>query len=54
MLEYPETNCEKHPDCLWEWDGYCWICIDCILNRPSVEILYFPDGPKRYSGELYD
>lgn len=35
--EYPEENCEYHPEEMWEWDGYCWICVKCILARPYAE-----------------
>ena len=33
---YPEKPCPHHPKRLWEWDGYDWICIDCILDSPKV------------------
>lgn len=35
---YPETNCEKHPTRMWEWDGYCWVCPDCVLDKPKEVI----------------
>ncbi len=30
--KYPANPCEEHPDCMWTWDGFCWICVDCILG----------------------
>lgn len=31
-LEPPD--CPAHPDSSVEWDGYCFICIGCILAIP--------------------
>jgi hypothetical protein len=31
--EYPKENCKKHPEEMWSWDGYCWICVECILEK---------------------
>lgn len=39
MIEYPETICLFHPNRMWEWDGYGWICAGCVLE-PSE---YRPD-----------
>lgn len=50
--DYPAENCHLHPNRMWEWDGYCWICVDCIVQGPSYEVS-FPEGPQRYPGELY-
>lgn len=52
--DYPEENCSVHPNRMWEWDGYGWICVSCIVQGPRYE---FDDLPglevKRYKGELY-
>ena len=37
MEEYPEAGCTIHPDRLMEWDGYCYVCIECITEHPKVE-----------------
>lgn len=29
---YPTVNCPIHPNCLWEWDGYGWICSGCVIG----------------------
>ena len=37
---YPEKPCNKHPRRMWEWDGYGWVCIDCVLGSATqVEVL---------------
>jgi hypothetical protein len=34
-VEYPEKECENHPSQMWEWDGYVWICVSCVLDCPT-------------------
>ena len=29
---YPKTDCPHHPDSLWEWDGFGWICSPCAAG----------------------
>lgn len=35
--EYPKEPCKDHPKRMWEWDGYGWICIDCIFEPSPSE-----------------
>lgn len=30
---YPDEPCTNHPNGMWEWDGYGWICVECVLKR---------------------
>jgi hypothetical protein len=32
---YPESKCPSHPDLMWEWDGYGWICSGCVVGAYS-------------------
>lgn len=29
---YPKQDCPHHPNCLWEWDGYGWVCSGCVIG----------------------
>lgn len=30
--DYPAKSCPNHPSRIWEWDGYGWICVGCVVE----------------------
>jgi hypothetical protein len=49
-MDYPEKPCVNHPSRMWEWDGYGWICVGCILQDPPEEIAPLHMSPKWSDG----
>lgn len=30
--DYPTKPCPNHSDRTWEWDGYNWVCVSCVVE----------------------